>query len=327
MSRAARRNDGMTRFILFRLLQAVAVLAIMSFVIYTLIGLMPGDPIDMMIASNPHLTAADAARLKALYGLNRPLFERYLAWAQAALAGNFGYSRLYMRPVLAILLPRLGNTALLMGASLVCAYGLALPLGIAAARRPGSPLDNAVNVVAFAGISVPSFWLALMLILVFAATLGWLPAGGIATIGNGGFLDRLRHLVLPVATLTLASMGAYLRYVRASMIETLREDFIRTARAKGASETRVLLHHALRHALIPIVTVLALSFGSLFSGALVTEAMFAYPGMGKLIYDAILGNDFNLALAGLMLATAMVLFGNLMADIAYAVIDPRISMR
>lgn len=317
----------MTRFILIRLLQAVAVLAIMSFVIYTLIGLMPGDPIDMMIASNPHLTAADAVRLKALYGLNRPLFERYLAWAQAALTGNLGYSRLYMRPVLSILLPRLGNTALLMGTSFICAYGLALPLGIVAARRPGSLLDNAANFIAFAGISVPSFWLALMLILVFAATLGWLPAGGIATIGDGGFLDRLRHLVLPVATLTLASMGAYLRYVRASMIETLREDFIRTARAKGAGETRVLLHHALRHALIPVVTVLALSFGALFSGALVTETMFAYPGMGKLIYDAILGNDFNLALAGLLLATAMVLFGNLMADIAYALIDPRIGAR
>ncbi len=317
----------MTRFILLRLLQALAVLAIMSFVIYTLIGLMPGDPIDLMISSNPHLTSADAARLKALYGLDRPLIERYFAWAKAALSGDFGYSRLYLRPALETLLPRLGNTALLMGASLICAYALALPLGIAAARRPGSALDNAVNLVAFAGISVPSFWLALMLILVFAATLGLLPAGGIATLGDGGLADRVQHLVLPVATLTLASMGAHLRYVRASMIESLRQDYIRTARAKGASETRILAHHALRNALIPVVTVLALSFGSLFSGALVTETMFAYPGMGKLIYDAILGNDFNLALAGLLLATAMVLIGNLGADLAYAAIDPRISYR
>jgi peptide/nickel transport system permease protein len=280
-----------------------------------------------MISSNPHLTPADAVRLKALYGLDRPLIERYFAWALAALRGDFGYSRLYLQPVLGVLLPRLGNTALLMGASLLCAYALALPLGIIAARRPGSVVDGAVNLLCFAGISVPSFWLALMLILVFAATLGWLPAGGVATIGDGGVADRLRHLVLPVTTLTLASMGAHLRYIRAAMIETLREDYIRTARAKGASETRVLAYHALRNALIPVVTVLALSFGSLFSGALITETMFAYPGMGKLIYDAILGNDFNLALAGLLLATVMVLLANLAADIAYAVIDPRISYR
>jgi len=166
-----------------------------------------------------------------------------------------------------------------------------------------------------------------MLILVFAAALGWFPAGGIATIGDGSVIDRLQHLVLPVATLTLASMGAHLRYIRASMIETLRQDYIRTARAKGASEFRVLAFHALRNALIPVVTVLALSFGSLFSGALITETMFAYPGMGKLIFDAIQGNDFNLALAGLMLATLMVLLGNLAADVAYAAIDPRISLR
>ncbi len=317
----------MTRFILLRLLQMAAVLAVMSFVIYALIGLMPGDPIDVMIASNPHLTAADAARLKALYGLDRPLIERYLAWARAALSGDFGYSRLYVRPAVAVLLPRLANTALLMGASFVLALGLALPMGIAAARRPGGWFDRSANLTAFAFISVPSFWLALMLILVFAVALGLLPAGGIATVGDGGLADRLRHLVLPVATLTLASLGGHLRYMRAAMIDVLRQDYIRTARAKGAGEMRVLLGHALRNALIPVITVVALSFGSLFSGALVTETMFAYPGMGKLIYDAVMGNDFNLALAGLMLATATTLLANLAADIAYAAADPRISYR
>jgi peptide/nickel transport system permease protein len=299
----------------------------MSFVIYTLIGLMPGDPIDVMIASNPHLTAADAARLKALYGLDRPLFERYLAWGQAALSGDFGYSRLYVKPAFAVLLPRLGATALLMLTSFGLALAIALPLGVAAARRPGSMLDHAINLAAFAGISVPSFWLALMLILVFAVALGLLPAGGMATVGDGGILDRARHLVLPVATLTLASVGGHLRYMRAAMIEAMRQDYIRTARAKGASELRVLLSHALRNALIPVITVVALSFGSIFSGALVTETMFAYPGMGKLIYDAVLGNDFNLALAGLLLATMATLIGNLAADIAYAAADPRISYR
>jgi peptide/nickel transport system permease protein len=316
-----------TRFVVLRLLQMAVVLAVMSFVIYALIGLMPGDPIDVMIASNPHLTPADAARLKALYGLDRPLLERYWAWAQAALGGDFGYSRLYVKPAFAVLLPRLANTALLMGASFALALGLALPLGIAAARRPGSWFDRAANLVAFAFISVPSFWLALVLILVFAVALGLLPAGGIATVGDGGVADRLAHLVLPVATLTLVNLGGHLRYMRAAMIETLRQDYIRTARAKGAGELRVLLAHALRNALIPVITVIALSFGSLFSGALITETMFAYPGMGKLIYDAVMGNDFNLALAGLLLATAMTLVANLAADIAYAAADPRISYR
>ncbi len=317
----------MSRFITVRLAQVLAVLAVMSFIIYALIGLMPGDPIDLMLTADPHLTAADVARLKALYGIDRPLAERYLAWAQAALSGDFGYSRLYSTRAVAALVPRLGNTAVLMGTSFILALAIALPLGAWAARRPGGRLDAAINLLSFAGISLPPFWLALVLILVFAVSLGWLPAGGIATIGDGGLADRAQHLALPVATLTIASIGTYLRYMRAGMIEALRQDYVRTARAKGASETRILWAHALRNALIPVITVVALSFGSLFSGALITETMFAYPGMGKLIYDAILGNDFNLALAGLLFATLLVLLSNLAADIAYAAADPRITYR
>jgi peptide/nickel transport system permease protein len=316
-----------TRFVVMRLLQVAAVLAVMSFVIYGLIGLMPGDPIDQMLTADPHLTAADAARLKALYGLDRPLGERYLAWARAALSGDLGYSRLYAKPAVAALLPRLANTAVLMLSSFVLSLAIALPLGAAAARQPGSALDIAANLLSFAGASIPSFWFALVLILVFAVALGWLPAGGIATIGDGGVVDRARHLVLPVTTLTVASIGPFLRFARAAMIEALRQDYARTARAKGASEARVLWGHAFRNALVPVITVVALSFGSLFSGALITETMFAYPGMGKLIYDAILGNDFNLALAGLLFATVLVLLSNLAADIAYAAADPRISYR
>ncbi len=317
----------MARFITLRFVEMLVVCAIMSFVIYGLIGLMPGDPIDAMITADPRLTSADAARLKELYGLNQPIYRRYVAWAAAALSGDFGYSRLYYTPTIVALLPRLGNTAVLMGASFVLSLAIALPLGVAAARRPGTLLDANINLFSFAGISVPPFWLALMLILVFAVALGWLPAGAAATIGDGGVLDRLRHLVLPVTTLTVASVGTYVRFMRAAMIEALRQDYIRTARAKGASESRLVWGHALRNALIPVITVVALSFGSLFSGALITETMFAYPGMGKLIYDAILGNDFNVALAGLLFATLLTVLSNLAADIAYAAADPRISYR
>jgi peptide/nickel transport system permease protein len=315
----------MSSHILRRLAESLIVVAAMSFVIYGLIGLMPGDPIDLMLSADPHLTSADVARLKGLMGIDQPLLKRYGAWAAAALAGDFGYSRLYVQPAVTALLAPLGRTALLMGVSFVTTLALALPLGVLAARRARSLADHAINLAAFASISLPSFWIGLMLILVFAAGLGWLPAGGIADVGDGGFLDRLRHLILPVATLTIVGFGAFARYMRSGLLEVMSQDFIRTARAKGASERRVLLGHALRNAMGTVVTIVALSFGGLFSGALVTETLFAYPGMGKLIYDAILGNDFNLALAALLFATVMTLASNLAADIAYAAIDPRIT--
>jgi len=316
----------MTRFILRRCGQAALVLLAMSFVIYSLIGLMPGDPIDVMIASNPGATPAVVANLRAIYGLDQPLLLRYAHWLMAALTGDFGYSRTHSQPVLAVLLPALWITCKLMLASFVLSVVLAFGLGILAALRPGGAVDTIISLLAFAGISVPVFWLALVFILVFAVRLHWLPASGVGTVGDGGFIDQARHLVLPVATLALANTGSFIRFVRASMIETLRMDHVRTARAKGAPERRVVLVHALRNAMIPVVTVMALSFGTLFSGALITETMFAQPGMGKMIYDAILGNDFNLALTGLLFASLVTLLSNLAADLAYGALDPRISL-
>ena len=174
---------------------------------------------------------------------------------------------------------------------------------------------------------MPAFWLGLLLIIVFSVILGVLPAGGTETVGGAGFWDRAKYLVLPVANLTLASVGGHTRYMRAAMMETLRQDYIRTARAKGAGRARVVLGHALRNAMIPVVTIIALQFGYLFSGALITETIFAYPGMGKLIFDSIMGNDFNLALVALLFATLVTLIGNLLADVAYAWLDPRITYR
>ena len=315
----------MMRYVTQRTVESILVLLVMSVVIYVLIGLMPGDPIDLMISANPHLTPADAARLKALYGLDLPLYERYWNWFTAALGGDFGYSRTFSRPVLEVLPAYLGRTAILMGASFVLSVAIAIPTGIWAATRPYSRTDYAINLFSFAGISVPPFWLALLLIMLFAVTLGWLPAGGMETVGVNSLLDKARYLALPVLTLTLLSVAGVTRYVRAEMIGVLRQDYVRTARAKGVSEHTVVWRHALRNALIPVVTVLALDFGTLFSGALITETVFSYPGMGKLIYDAILGNDFNLALVGLLFATLLTLVGNLLADLAYAKLDPRIS--
>src|SRR5690606_5522098 len=315
----------MLRYFGHRVLEAAVVLLLMSFCIYGLIGLMPGDPLDLMLSGDPDITSEDIARLRSLYGLDRPLHERYWEWLQEAVRGNFGYSRVHARPTLEVLLPRLGNTALLMGASLLLAFAFALPAGIVAALRPRSWYDYTLNLFAFAGISVPSFWLALLLILLFAVQLGWLPAGGVQTVGVDRLGDRILHLVLPVLTLTVLTAGGLLRFTRAAMIEALRQDYIRTARAKGLGPYGVVIGHALRNAMIPVVTVLALNFGALFSGALIVETMFAYQGMGKLIYDAIMANDFNVALVGLLFATLLTLASNLGADLVYAWLDPRIS--
>jgi peptide/nickel transport system permease protein len=313
------------RYLSHRLVEAALVLLGMSFLIYLLLGLMPGDPIDLMASGDPNITSADLARLKAVYGLDRPLLERYGHWLWSALRGDFGYSRLYALPVTELMAPRLANTALLMGLSFALALIIALPAGVLAAVRPRSWLDYGLNLFAFAGISVPSFWLALLLILLFAVTLGWLPASGVHAVGNDTLGNRALHLVLPVLTLTLLSVGGMLRFTRSAMLETLRADYIRTARAKGLGAWGVVVGHALRNAMIPVVTILALNFGTLFSGALIVEQMFAYQGMGKLIYDAIIGNDFNLALVGLLFATLLTLLSNLGADVVYAWLDPRIS--
>lgn len=317
----------MVGFVLRRIGQTLVVLLVMSFIIYGLIGLMPGDPIDIMAASMPGVTPEVVAKLKAIYGLDQPLMLRYWRWLIAALQGDFGFSRTHSQPVLEVLTPALWQTCKLMISSFILSVIAALIFGVVSALRPGGFVNSCVSLFAFAGISVPVFWLALVLILTFAVGLHWLPASGMSNVGEGGFMDQVRHLTLPVLTLMLANTGQFTRYVRAAMIETLRMDFVRTAWAKGAGAWRVVIVHGLRNALIPVVTIMALSFGTLFSGALVTETMFAQQGMGKMIYNSILSNDFNLALSGLLFATLITLLSNLAADLAYGWLDPRIALK
>ncbi len=318
----------MPRYLINRFAQMFMVLGVMSFIIYGLIGLMPGDPVDLMISADPNLTTEDADRLYRLYGLDQPITSRYVNWLQAVMSGDLGFSRLHGKPVLDAMAPALLNTAKLLGLSFLLSIVIGLFAGVWASSRPYSGTDYAINLAAFAGISIPSFWLALLLIIFFSVILGVLPAGGIGDIhSGGGWWGSAKYLVLPVTSLTIASVGSHTRYMRAAMIEVLRQDYIRTARAKGLSRSQTLFRHALRNAMIPVVTIVALDFGFLFSGALITETVFAYPGMGKLIFDSIMGNDFNLALATLLFATALTLIGNLAADVAYAALDPRIRLR
>ena len=313
----------MRAYLLRRGLETAASVLLVAFLLFALIDLMPGDPIDLMLQADPRLTSADAARLRALHGLDRPLLERFLAWLAGLARGELGFSRLYGRPVAEILGPRLAATAVLVGTSFLLALLLALPLGAIAALRPRSPLDRLVDLLAAFAVSVPSFWLALLLILLFAVELRWLPAGGEPEPGAGP-AAWLRHLALPVLTATVLGLGPLLRFVRAGLLEALREPCIRTARAKGAGTVRLVLGHALPQALPALLAVVALQAGGLLSGALVIETVFAWPGMGRLIYEAIMGNDYNLAVIAVLVGTAATLLANLAADLLHARLDPRV---
>ncbi len=322
----------MRTYILRRLMQTVIVIFLLSLISFYLMNLMPGDPIDIMISSNPKMTTEDADRLKKLYGFDKPIYVRYWKWLSSTLAGDLGYSRTYRVPVGEILGPRLLNTLYLSGAALSLSLVIAIPTGIFSALKKGSVFDYAVNLFAFAGISIPSFFLGIILLIIFTIWLAWFPAGGTQTVGTklsgfAAFVDRIKYMILPMVSLTAQQMATYVRYMRSSMIETMHFDFIRTARAKGLPRKRVLYVHALRNALIPVVTVVALSLSFLFSGAIITETLFAYQGVGKLVFDSIIANDFNVVMVSFNITVGMVLIMNLMADILYAYLDPRISYK
>ena len=322
----------MSRYLASRAVQTVVTLVLMSFVVYLLIGLMPGDPIDLMIAGDPKMTSADAARLRAVYGIDKPLIERYLAWAGQALQGNFGYSRSFNQPVLAVLWPRLLNT-LVLGRHRLRAGHRHRPAARHLGRRPAAQPRRLSDQPAVLRRHLRPALLARAAAdhpvcgdpgLAAGRRHGRHPAGH--AVARARSVERLRFLALPVVTLTVVQLGGYTRFMRGAMIEALRQDYVRTARAKGAPERRVLWGHAFANALAPVLTILALSFGGLFSGALITETMFAWPGMGKAIYQAILDNDYNLALVGLLIATLATIVGNLLADLAYVWVDPRVSL-
>ncbi len=322
----------MTTYITRRLVQFVVVIALLSYFCFYIMTLMPGDPVDIMVSSNPRITSADIARLRELYGLDQPVYTRYYNWVSSLVQGDLGYSRTYRIPVNELLGPRLLNTFYLSMASLVLALLVALPLGVISALKPNSKLDYAINFFSFAGISVPSFWLGIVLIIGFAVYWPLLPAGGTQTIGNdapttfwGMVGDRVIYLILPTLSLTYLQIGRFVRFTRSAMLEAMRNDYIRTARAKGLDYRTVVIHHGFRNALIPLITIIAISFSSLFSGALITETVFAYQGVGKLVYDSIMANDYNVAMVSFMISVIMVLVANLLADILYGVVDPRIS--
>ncbi|HAM59933.1 MAG TPA: diguanylate cyclase [Candidatus Rokubacteria bacterium] len=295
--------------------------------IFLLIRLVPGGPLSAY-EGNPDVTPQDMARLRQQLGLDAPLPVQYVRWLGHLGRGDLGWSLVTHRPVTSMIAERLGNTAYLMGLALALTFAIALPAGIISARRQYSWFDHAVTTMSFAGFSMPTFWSGLLAILVFSVWLRWLPAGGMYTVGEAFSLgDHLRHLVLPLGILTLFSAARYTRYLRASMLEVLGQDYIATARAKGLGERVVIQKHALKNATIPVVTIVALDLPQLFSGALITETMFSWPGMGRLFWEATLRLDYPVLMAVMTVSATLVVLFNLAADLAYGFLDPRIRYR
>ncbi len=314
----------MTRYILRRLIQSLPLLLAISVAAFAILRAIPGGPMSAY-ESNPNITDEDIRRLEHAFGLDRPLPEQYVSWLGQFVTGDWGYSYATHLPVLQMIGERLPNTLYLMSTVYVVTLLVAIPIGIMTALRQYSWFDHLVTGTTFAAYSMPTFWLGLLLIIVFGLWLRALPMGGMQTLGTPfDVLDRLRHLILPVMTLALVGTAHYVRYLRASMLETIRQDYVRTARAKGLAETVVIGRHALKNAAIPLVTVAALDLPELFVGALVTETIFGWPGMGRLYWDAATRGDYPIIMGILIVAAGLIITANLIADVLYAYLDPRI---
>lgn len=322
----------MTNYLFRRLFQAVLTLLVVSLILFGLISAVPGGFMTVY-AEKSDMSPEDLARIRAKLGLDDPIPVRYVKWLGNLLQGDWGKSLVSKRPVLEEINSRLPNTLLLMSLMLICTLLVAIPLGIFSAIKQYSWFDHFFTTLAFAGQSLPVFWFGLLLIITFAVVLRGpdgkplLPGAGMYTLGEPFSLwDRIQHLILPVSMLTFVSSAEYMRYMRSAMLDVIHEDYIRTARAKGLREWRVIYKHALRNAIIPLATLVSLDLPSLFGGALFTETIFAWPGIGRLYFTAALKNDYPLVMATLIIYSALIILSNLLVDFVYAALDPRIRL-
>lgn len=316
----------MLAFALRRLLHAVPLLIGVSAIGFAIMHLAPGGPLAVYTL-NPTITAQDIERIKTVLGLDQPVPVQYAKWAMGMLTGNWGNTFFGGRPVLDVILERVPATVLLMGSALAVSLLLGLLVGIIGAVRRGSVFDHLATTGAMLALSFPTFWFGLMAIFLFAVKLGWLPSGGMYELGEeGNPLDLLRHLVLPVMVLALVLTASWSRYARSSFLEVMGQDYMRTARAKGLTRRRQLLRHAFPNAVKPLIALLGIELPTLFSGALVTETIFGWPGMGRLFVDALTMKEYPILMGMLMFTAIVVILANLLADLAIALIDPRVRM-
>jgi peptide/nickel transport system permease protein len=319
----------MSRFVVRRLIEAVPLLFLVTVAVFTVLQVLPGGPLSAY-ESDPTLSAADVVQLREHFGMNEPIPIRYLRWLGAIVRGDLGYSLITHQPVAIAIRDRLPNTVLLQGIAFLVTLAIAVPVGIMSAVRQYSWLDHLATLFAFVGHAVPTFWSGLLVIILFAVQfkewgLPSLPASGMTTLGApGNLVDLLAHLVLPVAVLAFFNAAHYTRYVRACMLDVLQDDYIRTARAKGLKDAAVVLRHALRNAVLPVITVIALDLPALFSGAVVVESIFAWPGMGRLFLDSAQRFDYAVLMGVVTIAAMLVILSALAADLLYAAVDPRI---
>jgi len=321
----------MQAYLLRRMLQAIPLLLVLSLLLFCVVRIAPGGPLAEA-ERNPNITQEQRQRLREQLGLDQPLYVQYVRWLGGVLRGDLGESIKSHRPVAVMIGERIPNTLVLVGLAFLLTLSLAIPVGVFSARRQYSFWDMLITVITFAGQSVPVYWLGLMLILVFYVWLNnpftggpLLPAGGMYSVGGErGVLDLLWHLILPVGTLCLTWIAWYSRFFRASMLEVLNADYVRTARAKGLPNRQVTYVHALRNGILPLVTMIALDFPAMFAGALFIETIFSWPGMGRLFWEAARGRDYPVLLGVILINAVLIVVCNLVADLLYSWIDPRV---
>ncbi len=320
----------MARYLIRRVLALVPVLLWITVISFGIMHLAPGKPTDAATSFNPKVSLEARERLEKVYGLNLPLHVQYARWLGRIARLDFGRSFLDDRAVTQKIVERLPITVTINIGSLLLILGITIPLGVAAAVRPGGAFDRFTTVFVFVGYSMPSFWLALLCMAFFGVTLRWLPVSGVHSLDYESFgliqrwLDMAWHLILPVGVTAFVSLAGMSRYMRSSMVEVLRQDYIRAARAKGLPERRVLFHHGLRNGLLPIITILGLSLPDLIGGSVIAETIFSIPGMGRLFYEAVMARDYPVVMALVTIGAVLTMLGNLLADVAYAYADPRI---
>jgi peptide/nickel transport system permease protein len=322
----------MTRYLLRRLLLSIPILIGITLITFAIIHLTPGGFSAVQMEMNPKISPDSLVRLKQLYGLDRPWPEQYAHWVSRLARLDFGRSFLDQRPVLDKIVDRLPATLLLSGLSLIVIFVLAVPLGVFSAMHPHSRLDHSITVITFVGYSLPTFWLALLCMLFFGAFLNWLPISGLRSVNHDllpvgeKLWDYASHLILPVFISAFGGIASISRYTRGSMLEVVRQDYIRTALAKGLPSRKVYYVHALRNALLPILTILGLSLPGLIGGSFIFETIFAWPGMGRLAYESALSFDYPTIMGIAVIGAILTLLGNMLADVLYALADPRIRL-
>jgi peptide/nickel transport system permease protein len=316
----------MFQFIVKRLLHAIPLLIGVSMIGFAMMHLAPGGPLAVYTL-NPTITAQNIAQIKHIFGLDQPIYIQYFKWAYGIFTGNWGYTFFGGRPVFDVIMERVPATLLLMGSGMSLAIIFGMLIGILGAVRRYSIFDYLATTGAMVALSFPTFWFGLMTIFIFALELGWLPSGGMTTLGgDGGVLDLLSHLILPAVVLALALVAIWSRYTRSSFLEVINQDYIRTAKSKGLSSQRVLFRHAFPNALAPLIALAGIQIPWLFSGALVTESIFGWPGMGLLFVDSLSSKEYPVLMGMVMITAIAVIIGNLIADVINAMIDSRIRL-